>query len=399
MSRTAKLIFCSEDNHNKYYNMTSNGSTISVEFGRVGASCQTTSYPDSKWTSLLNSKLKKGYTEITHLFTETVSATDKVSFLDISDKVISNLIAKLEAYTKKQVSNNYLVSADSVTQKQIDEAQSILGAITTAKSNRELNQLLLEVFKTIPRKMKKVADHLYSESDDFSMSIIENVIQEEQELLDSMAQQVKQVELVSNNVSDRLTLLDAMGIEIYNVDSKQEDMIKGKLQNLSDKYVRGYKVINKKTQERFDNHIKSKSNKKVETFFHGSRNENILPILTTGLLIRPTSAIHTGSMYSDGIYGASLARKSYNYTSAKGSYWAKGNSSEAYMALFDFHVGKQLEVKKHESWCYKINEKFLQDKGGYDSIFAVKGADLINDEFVIYNPNACTIKFLIEMKG
>jgi len=58
--RTKKLIMITEDNHNKIYNMFDDGSTLTVEWGRVGASCQKTTYPSSKFNSLYNSKIAKG---------------------------------------------------------------------------------------------------------------------------------------------------------------------------------------------------------------------------------------------------------------------------------------------------------------------------------------------------
>jgi len=66
--------------------------------------------------------------DVTDLFT--VEATGgKVDFLDISDRSISQLIKTLEAYTKGKVQSNYNVTADSVTKKQIEEAQSLLNAL------------------------------------------------------------------------------------------------------------------------------------------------------------------------------------------------------------------------------------------------------------------------------
>jgi poly [ADP-ribose] polymerase len=397
-NRIAKLIFCSEDNHNKYYNMVDNGSTISVEYGRVGSSCQTMSYPSSKWSSLLSSKVKKGYKEVTHLFTEAVSSST-VSFLDIADSFVAGLIRKLEGYTKQQVSNNYNVTADSVTEKQIREAQSILNYISQVKSNTELNKYLLEVFAIIPRKMKKVQDHLYSETESFRYSVVEEILSKEQDILDAMAQQVKQVELVNENTSDKLTLLDAMGLEIFNTKADQEEMIKKKLGMISDKYVRSFRIENKNTQKKFNNYLDKKQNKKTELLWHGSRNENWMPILNSGLLIRPTNAVHTGSMFDDGVYGANKAIKSYGYTSGRNSIWARGNSNEAYMALFNFHVGNQFEVQRYESWMSRMRSASQFKSGNYDSVYAKGGADLKNDEFIVYDSNAVTISYLVELKG
>jgi poly [ADP-ribose] polymerase len=397
-NRIAKLIFCSEDNHNKYYNMVDNGSTISVEYGRVGSSCQTMSYPSSKWSSLLSSKVKKGYKEVTHLFTEAVSSST-VSFLDIADSFVAGLIRKLEGYTKQQVSNNYNVTADSVTEKQIREAQSILNYISQVKSNTELNKYLLEVFAIIPRKMRKVQDHLYSEAEAFRYSVVEEILSKEQDILDAMAQQVKQVELVNENTSDKLTLLDAMGLEIFNTKADQEEMIKKKLGMISDKYVRSFRIENKNTQKKFNNYLDKKQNKKTELLWHGSRSENILPIMQTGLLLRPTNAVITGKMFGIGTYFSSKAIKSYGYTSGRNSLWARGNSSEAFMFLNTVHVGTPLIVERWESWMSHLDESKLKAKGDYDSVHAKAGFDLKNDETMSYNEAGNTMSYLVELKG
>jgi poly [ADP-ribose] polymerase len=291
------------------------------------------------------------------------------------------------------------VTADSVTEKQIKQAQDLLNEIAAVKNNHELNQILLEVFAVIPRRMGQVKDHLYNESDDFLYSVVEEVIGKEQELLDSMAQQVKQVELVNDNTNDKLTLLDAMGIEIFNVDAKQEAMIRGKLADLKDNYIRAFKVHNKKTQARFDKFITKADNKKTDLFFHGSRNENWLPILQTGLVLRPTNAVITGKMFGYGTYYADKAQKSWGYTSARGSYWARGAASEAYMALFNVHLGNQLHIKRHEGWCSGLDLNKLKARGNYDSLFAQGGYDLRNNEFIVYTEDQSTVEFLIQMKG
>jgi poly [ADP-ribose] polymerase len=61
--------------------------------------------------------------------------------------------------------------------------------------------------------------------------------------------------------------------------------------------------------------------------------------MQTGLLIRPSGAVHTGSMFD--VYFADKAQKSIGYSSLSGSHWTKGNENRAFLALFDVHVGNQ----------------------------------------------------------
>jgi poly [ADP-ribose] polymerase len=101
-------------------------------------------------------------------------------------------------------------------------------------------------------------------------------------------------------------------------------------------------------------------------------------------------------MFSDGIYLADKAQKSINYTSLRGSYYTRGNSEKAYLALFKAHVGNQRHIYKHDSSCYEITYAKLQ-KDGFDSVFAHGGADLINNEYVVYTTSQCTIEYFVEI--
>jgi poly [ADP-ribose] polymerase 2/3/4 len=397
MSRTAKLICITNDNHNKYYNMVASASSIEVTFGRVGASERHETYPTSKWDSILKAKLKKGYKDVTHLFTE--AATGNVGFADISEFAVKQLINKLEAYAKKQVDTYYNVSANSVTKRQVEEAQSILNELinyTGCVNNNLANKYLLDLYSTIPRKMKKVQDHLLNND---TCKDLEKMLESEQDLLDTMSQQVKQNELSKDNNNDRISILDAMGLEIFKTMPKEINLIKEKLGDVASQYENSYRVVNKKTQIRFDKWIKNAKVDRTKLFFHGSRNENWMGILDTGLLLRPTGVVITGKMFGNGTYYADKARKSIGYTSLSGSYWAKGSANEAFMALFDVHLGDSLRVKRHESWMSSLDEKKLKAKGVYDSLFAEGGADLKNNEYIVYREEQSTIKYLIQVKG
>ena len=69
------------------------------------------------------------------------------------------------------------------------------------------------------------------------------------------------------------------------------------------------------------------------------------------------------------------------------------------MALFSVRVGKYKNIYKHTPECYTFTKKKLQDMGNYDSVYAHKGVDLVNDEFIIYDVNQCSIYALIELKA
>lgn len=393
--KAVKLIYVSSDNNNKYYNMLDleNG-YFKAEYGRVGATCQEIEYPISKWLSTYNSKIKKGYKDITSLFVEDEQKV--VDFSDISDILIKQLITKLQAYAKKEVATFYNITADKVTQKQVDEAQAILNGLLTLTSLDTVNKQLIELYKVIPRRMHNVREHLLVQ---YEKDTVDKYIAKEQALLDTMAGQVKQSQLLKDNTNTDLTILDALGIDIFNVDVNEVNDIKKRLDNIAPQFMNAFRIKNRRTQKVFDSWITKASNKKRELFFHGSRNENWMSILETGLVLRPTNAVISGKMFGYGTYFADKAQKSLGYTSSRGSYWARGNSDEAYMALFDVHLGNMLHIKRHESWCGQLTEQNLKARGNYDSLFAEGGIDLRNNEFIVYNEAQSTVKYLIQLKG
>lgn len=426
MGKIVKLLMVTVENNNKFYNMKDNDNgTFSVEYGRVGANKpQSETYPLGKWDAVYKSKTKKGYKDVTDLYVEEPESlvvvkenkiTKVINKLKRSSAVIS-IVKQLQSWAKVSVAENYTVKVTDVTQKQVDKAQELLDVIAkydlTEKNTTEFNKMLLEFYTIIPRKMKHTSLHLINidkaelkkESKTISDFLKERkgkILEEEQNTLDVMSGQVKlkaqekENGITDNTVEEEKDSLSIAGIEMEEeLDATVIKKIKSLMGSDSDKFKQAFKVINNKTQAQYDGHVKSCKNTKNELFWHGSRNENWWSIMSSGLLIRPSNAVYTGSMFSDGVYFADKFRKSYGYTSGRNSYFAKGNSSVAILALYEVHVGEQKHIYKHTSDCYKITHAGLK-KEGYDSVFAHGGADLVNNEYIVYNVAQSTIKYLV----
>lgn len=119
--------------------------------------------------------------------------------------------------------------------------------------------------------------------------------------------------------------------------------------------------------------------------FHGTRTENLPGITQRGLLIRPSGAIHTGSMFGDGTY-FSIFSKSCSYCSSRGTYWTRGNADRGYIFLADVCLGNQKIVET--SGYYTANNI----KPNH-SIWAKAGRTLYNDEFITYYPSGNNQQF------
>jgi poly [ADP-ribose] polymerase 2/3/4 len=404
-TRTVKLIMVTENNNNKYYEMqeSADGQTFTVTYGRVGATAATQTYPIREWDKKYREKVNKGYKDQTHLFAE---LKEEIKLADISDKEVQRLMNELIRFANKSISNNYNVTADQVTRKQIDEAQRILDdLVTQVQLNMDIhsfNRRLLELYQVIPRRMSHVNDHLAKESStQGAIDEVEKKLSEEQATLDVMRGQVEVNEKKKEafeEKTEQINLLEAMGLQMETVeDAGIISQIKKLMQDDAPKFRKAYRVVNLKSQKRFDEFLAKKDSQKIELFWHGSRNENWVSILETSLVLRPANAVITGKMFGYGLYFADKFRKSLNYSSLQGSYWTSGNAQVGYLALFDVHVGKQFHIKHHQSWCYELTEENLKKRGNYDSLFAEGGADLKNNEYIVYNQAQCTIRYLVEV--
>jgi poly [ADP-ribose] polymerase len=420
----AKLIHVSVNNgktgnSNKIYIMEELADgRILCQWGRVGKDMDTTHKPSREWGKIYRDKTseRKGYKDVTDLVVEestvdtnkstTVNKVDDIKCVDVK-----SLFNDLMTFANKSIQRNYKVTQESVTEAQVEAAQNVLTkAVKVVKQGmdiKELNDLLIELYTIIPRKMKDVRDFLMEKSDSKAdVDFINNFLANEQDTLDTMAGQVKllkqqretsQDDTVDSSVDGEFTILDQIGVKVeLETDKKSLDLINKLLGPNANQAKRIFKCVNVKTQGVFDNHFSTAKVKERKLFWHGSRNENWFNIIQTGLMIRPSGAVHTGSMFGDGIYFANKAQKSLGYTSLRGSYWAGGSANKGYLALYDVHIGDPKHIHKHDSSCYRLSKSVL-DAEGKDSVYAHGGIDLRNDEFIVYDGKQCTIAYLIEM--
>lgn len=134
----------------------------------------------------------------------------------------------------------------------------------------------------------------------------------------------------------------------------------------------------------------------MKFFYHGSRSENWWSIINNGLKLNPTNVVITGKMFGHGIYFAPKAQKSAGYTSMQGAYWTKGTSTTGFLAVYKIAYGKPYEVHSFDTKFYSYNEKIME-QNNCNCLHAHAGSMLKNDEVVIYNENAATIRYLIEL--
>ena len=388
-------------NNNKYYKQIPHGDSWTAEYGRVGSNPQRREYSMSQWESKYNEKIRKGYVDQSDLVEDLIQADKpkKSEYREIENKVIAEIVERLQSMARKAISDNYTISSNKVTQAMIDEAQDILTSLINIDDVESFNETLLKLFTTIPRKMGNVQSYLSKSKDDFS-----DIIQKEQDLLDVMKGQVVQKQIIDESVNENSeqkenTILEQLGLVFEECNKKDIAIIKDALGSCSDKFYKAWRVKNIKTQRRYDDFVKENNIKNTKLLFHGSRNENWWSIINSGLVLKPTNAVITGKMFGYGIYYAPKARKSLGYTSLSGSYWTRGNSSSGFMALMDVAYGKPYDVYSFDSKYYDFNyEKLQQVCKGANCLHAHEGSMLRNDEIIIYKEEQCTIRYLIELR-
>ena len=397
MGRHCHLVMVTAANNNKYYDMTEQGDTLLVKYGRIGSTETTKTYPISKWDSIYAQKIGKGYKDETAL-TAVTQVIAKDDYKPIENKDIAAVVEFLREQARETVRKNYTVGSDSVTQDMVDEAQAKLDYIfrrATSITVQQFNDELIELFHIIPRRMSQVQDYLADNTADFG-----KIIEREQKLLDVMAGQVvAKVTTVNegNSGNKNQTILEAMGLEFFPVDDKDIAIIKKELGECAYMFYKAWRVENKATRKKFKDFLKGKGRFVKKLFWHGSRTENWWNILRTGLVLRPTNVVINGKMFGYGLYFAPKARKSVGYTSLRGSYWAGGYSNYGFLALCEVAYGKPYDV--YDSQQGMTWERLQKVAPGCSSLHAHAGRSLRNDEVIVYREDQVTIKYLVELKA
>lgn len=416
MNRTAYLIFVSgAKNHNKFYRMEELPSgKIKVTWGRVESAGQEKIYDDKSWHQLLQSKLNKGYQDITAL-----KVTDGYDLKPLADAKTEAFFSWLQAQAKGFVKRTYTADLDTITQAQVEKAQSLLDNLRSLAQGKTslfvVNKQLEAIWSTIPRKMKNVADEYLTSWDQ-----LKGKIEAEQKTLDILAAQVG-----SNPTKSGQTLADVLGIKLLPVSPEELEKVAEKCSfgRGNDGYIRDHqgnkkaKIVNVYKVEAgnradFETFVAARPKRQQRTrlLFHGSRNENWWNIAKTGLKLRPNATI-TGKLFGYGLYFAEDPMKASGYTSLKSiNRWVGGQDKKAVISLFEVHTGFELRMgpgtstPKLQPWINSLTEPSLKTHRDYDSVNAQRGFDyggssLLNSEQIVYNEKQASLRFLIEIEA
>lgn len=382
-----------ESNNYKFYRLMPCAKGIDVEYGRIGsekgeffgAKKINEPYPTRMFWIRYYEKLSKGYVDNSEVYLSTKASTKKAKKTNVSDldSFAQNLYNTLLSMARQTVRES-LVNED-VTIGQYKKAKKIFTDLLARKTVNGFNRQLILLMQIMPRKVDKVNSMLAKNKDDFK-----RIIDREESLLNAI------YAVIESDLSNELeaktkSSFEKQGIEIYIANEKQRNQVLNSLSDdLKDKVKQIYRVIPKKQLKSFNFYLKNNDIHLVKQFWHGSKNENWLSIILNGLSLTPKADI-TGKMFGNGIYFAPSSRKSWNYTSYHGSYWAKGTSDKAFMGLYATAYGTPKTVT---SPC-KYNQRILQ-KEKKNCVHALKGNYLFNDEIIFYDESAMVLNYLVE---
>jgi len=391
-----KLIMVTGDNNNKFYEMVwEGGSTFTVNYGRVEATSTTITYPYSQWYKKYSEKVRKGYKDVTDFVSVVATKVkDKSSgYAKIADAKVHEFMELMRLYRDNLVSTTYSVKAEQVSQKQIDEAQSIIDNLNKEIKKKSPNkdnikEWLIGLYTVIPRKMANVKNHLPPNIK------VEEVLDDEQDNLDAMASQVAQTQPTQNKVAGKpFTILDELGITMVPCSTQKEieyltKQVAKSHHNVEIEHI--FKVSNPKEDKIFDKWLSTQKNKSTRILIHGTKSSSVIPILDIGLKIRPKGNFQfTGKAYGDGNYFSETLDKSLGYTG-----WDK----DKVILVYEVHTGKPFT---YDGWyrgnSFSLTYKNLKDRG-FDSTFVKAGNGLLNSEIIAYKEEQCRIKYILWLK-
>ena len=395
MTKIAYLIMvCPGANNNKFYRMVQpqGESYFTVEYGRVGANGMQRKYPISQWNTKYAEKIGKGYVDKTDAQCIDVSVVQGKYKL-IQNQDIQLFISNLLDWANKKIKQSYMINIEKVTPKMLEEAQDCINVLYHCDDMDSFNATLVDLFTVLPRKMKKV--------DEFLIYDIKNkisIIDREQDLLNTMRGQVSVNKNKKNTNAAGKTILETYGLEVMEANSKEMQEVLNHMGVKAGNVNRVYKVKNHNTEDRFNAYCEKNHIKKCKYLYHGSLNENFWSIFSSGLSLNPNAKL-AGKMFGHGLYFASNPTKSMRYTALSGCNNIHGSccDSTGLLAVFKVATGTPYHVNVWEPAMTRYDEKAIRSMG-YDSLFAHKGVSLVNDELIVYNEDACTIRYLLELK-
>lgn len=384
--------------------------TMKLTEGRIGITVgrykPRVSYrPLSDWDMVFQSRVSRGYLATkTHKMDRVevrkgTNTADGLDYAPVPDPHVRVFIEELMRYQKQVFDASYTVRVDNISDEMIALGEKILKGLASSyetMSVAEFNNKLKLLFAVIPRRMDKLSEHLAKHKSDFA-----GIVLDEQDLFDIMVSQVRSAG--SPKIQEK-TVLEANGITVRLATADEESFLKGLLGGNAGKYLEAYRVSNEETEKAFTDFAELlglEDGDGIVHLFHGTRNENVWSILTTGLKNRPPKdAVITGKAYGMGTYFAPDAVKSLGYTSRIGSKYANGTCGCGFLLVCRVAVGQEDTYYDGHLGCdTSLDAEKLERiaPGALCTWAKARYSGFRMDEVIVYQNCQSTIEYIIKM--
>lgn len=394
---TRKFVFVDlKGNSNKFWNVTDNGNTWTVNYGRVGYSGATDTYNHvaKSMSKTITSKIKKGYTEVKTLDAGKTVAVANVAAVAKQQIQVDNgckETARLVELLTKKNQHNILSNTKGISFTN-GQVTTPMGMITDDTIQRA-RQVLARVASN-PNDLGLVSDYMrlvpmnigHGKNARRNPLTGQKAIDEQNALLDALdaavAAGIKQSVGDAKVFDVGLKKVDEKTMA-YIVD-KYNRSVNGLHVSSNLKPVRAWEVdiAGQRTQFAEDG-LKLGSIRKL---WHGTRTANLLSILSKGLIIPPSTAGHcTGRMFGNGLYFSDQSTKSLNYSYG---YWNGTREPNCFMFIADVAMGNAQTPSGPTS---------KNPSAGHDSYFAQAGKSGVqNNEMIVFRTSQVQLRWLVE---
>lgn len=397
------------NNNNKFYHieLREQGGIYEVyaEYGRVGARNPSVwrkeymgeSSAKSEYNKKLRSKIKKGYVEVA---LAGLSDTEDIVVKEVDEK---GSVKERESKVDKEVLKlieTFLGDAKSYVKKNVQTPLGALSKKQTSSGRKALKAIQETLGKDKESKEINVKMDLESLSNEFyrAIPIVFGSRPNKRELIIDTQQKVQKYVDLLDVIDSLVNTVDAtnieqsylnLGLDISVLTKDKEEYKKieeGMVKNRGDNHhfkinVENVYEVNKGSWDSGFNPYG------VETklLYHGSRTENYMKILQSGLVANPQGVHITGKMFGQGIYFADCSTKSAQYCAGFGN----RKSGKYYMMICEVATGKEYELEQSNSRLYTAPR-------GYNSVKGVKGKYLRHNEYIVYHDNQSRIRYIVE---
>ncbi|MDF2879696.1 MAG: polymerase [Clostridiaceae bacterium] len=378
---------------------------IFTEYGRVGGRTPrkegryyTSRYlAEDEYRGIMKEKENKGYRKVdvadNYSFSAKavkVSTKNKAEDLSkITDKVL-RLIGKLYSSATDYLVKSIDTPLGKLSTSQVAEGIEILNTIESLLDSGRTGSIL----ESYTNDFYSVIPVVFGTGNiDYKSFIIDNYnkLNRNKDLLGVMSSIVKAHDSLEKSIQDKYNSLNIKLIALSSRTKAYKDLVNWVNTTRGHNHHFGFDIkdiYEFKDMVGYDKF--NPYNVTTSTLFHGTRNENMLSIMQSGLKIKPASAVHTGSLFGTGIYFADCSTKSGNYANGFGTASNAGLDTN-FMFVCEVATGK---IKEYEDGQPQLTHA----PRGYNSVMGKKGRTLVHNEYIVYNESQVKIKYIIEFK-